>query len=209
MSSDSNPTRVRILKSAWALLEAGGGGAVRMSDIAKAAGVSRQAVYLHFPNRADLLVATTRYIDGVHDIDGRLVRSRIAGSGRERLASWVEAWGNYIPLVYGVLKALMAMKDSDAEALAAWNDRMQAVREGCAAAVAALQADGALAEGFSAEEATDVLWAMLSVRTWEQLCQECGWDQARYVTAMQHMTEQILVSGGSGGKGPIRYLPEK
>jgi AcrR family transcriptional regulator len=34
-----------------------------MSDIAKAAGLSRQAVYLHFPNRAELLISATKHLD--------------------------------------------------------------------------------------------------------------------------------------------------
>jgi AcrR family transcriptional regulator len=83
MSSENPDTRTRILESAWKLLEAGGGSEVRMSDIAKDAGISRQAVYLHFPKRADLLIATTRYIDEVNDIDARLAASRGAATGVE------------------------------------------------------------------------------------------------------------------------------
>ncbi|MGB0506892.1 MAG: TetR/AcrR family transcriptional regulator, partial [Pikeienuella sp.] len=138
MSSTKNPTRERILKTTWTLLEDGSGANVRMSDIAKAAEISRQALYLHFPNRAELLVATTRYLDEYHNIESKLVTSRTASTSEERLAAWVEVWGNYIPTIYGIAKALMAMQDSDAEAKAAWADRMQAVRHGCAAAVSAL-----------------------------------------------------------------------
>ncbi|MFT4769931.1 MAG: AcrR family transcriptional regulator, partial [Glaciecola sp.] len=45
MSSKSLETRGKILDSAWSLL-VGGSNAVRMSDIAKLTGISRQAVYL-------------------------------------------------------------------------------------------------------------------------------------------------------------------
>ena len=69
MSSEGPDTRTRILNAAWSLLESGRGAGVRMSDIAKEAGISRQALYLHFPNRADLLVATTQHVDAVKDID--------------------------------------------------------------------------------------------------------------------------------------------
>ena len=61
MSRDSSETKSRILNATWKLLESGDN-AVRMSDIAKAVGISRQALYLHYPNRADLLVATTKHI---------------------------------------------------------------------------------------------------------------------------------------------------
>ncbi len=134
MSSD---TRSRILEAAWKLLEDGAGGEVRMSDIAKKTGISRQAVYLHFPSRADLLIAVTRYIDEANEIDARLAASRRAKTGVERLDAYIEAWGNYIPEIYGVGKALMAMQETDSEARMAWEGRMLAVREGCEAAVAA------------------------------------------------------------------------
>ncbi|MFT4874517.1 TetR/AcrR family transcriptional regulator [Congregibacter sp.] len=75
MSSKSLETRGKILDSAWSLL-VGGSNAVRMSDIAKLTGISRQAVYLHFPSRAELLIATTRYIDEVKSIDDRLAEQR-------------------------------------------------------------------------------------------------------------------------------------
>lgn len=194
MSSTEISTRERILRSTWRLLEKGGGSAVRMSDIAKAAKVSRQAVYLHFPNRAELLSATTRFLDEIYDIDGRLHASRTAKSGPARLAAWIEAWGNYIPKIYGVAKALMAMKDTDEEALDAWNDRMQAMREGCAAAVAALKADGKLSKYLSEGEATDILWTLLSVRSWEQLRLECGWSQGRYVEHMKRIAARVLTN---------------
>jgi AcrR family transcriptional regulator len=193
MSSEKMSTRTRILKSTWALLEDGGAGAVRMTDIAKAAKISRQALYLHFPNRTQLLVATTRYLDEVHNIDSKLVKSRTAGTGRERLVEWVEVWGNYIPTIYGIAKALMAMQETDKEAKAAWNDRMQAVRHGCAAAITAIDAEGNLNKDLSVDEATDILWTLQSVRTWEHLRIDCGWSQERYLAMMQNLAANTLL----------------
>lgn len=193
MSSENPTTRERILKSAWELLEDGMGSAVRMSDIAKRAGISRQALYLHFPNRADLLVATTRYLDEVNRVDDRLAPSRGAASGEQRLAAFVEAWGNYIPEIYGVAKALMAMQETDAEARAAWADRMQAVRDGCRAAVDALHEEGRLSDDLTRQTATDLLWALLSVRHWEQLRHACGWPQERYVAMTLRNARRLLI----------------
>ena len=192
MSSEKNPTRERILNAAWKLLESGDGNAVRMSDIAKAAKIGRQAVYLHFPNRAELLIATTRHLDQVNDIDKRLAESRTSPSGKVRLEAWVRVWGNYIPAIYGVAKALLAMKDSDAEASAAWDDRMDAVRDGCAAAVRQLADDGDLKPGLSEKAATDLLWSLLSVRMWEHLTKDCGWDQDTYLAHIQDLAAHAL-----------------
>ncbi|WP_027834508.1 TetR/AcrR family transcriptional regulator [Maritalea myrionectae] len=194
MSSDGRNTRARILESAVELLESGTGSAVRISDIAKAAGISRQAVYLHFPKRADLLTAATRYLDEKNDVDARLGESRSAPTGLVRLDAWVAVWGNYIPEIYGIGKALMAMMDSDEEARVAWEDRMQAVRHGCAAVVGDLARDGQLVSDLSQEKATDILWMLLSVRNWELLRHECGWTQDQYVEHLKQVARASLVA---------------
>jgi AcrR family transcriptional regulator len=195
MSSSVPDTRERILTAAWILLEESGGQGVRMADVAKKAGLSRQAVYLHFPSRADLLIATTRHIDAVKNVDARLAASRDAASGVARLDAVIAAWGNYIPEVHGVCSALLAMRDSDTAAAAAWDDRMRALREGCAAAVRDLAADGTLSPELDQEEATDLLWTLLSVRNWEHLTEDRGWSQERYVAAMIMMARRILTTG--------------
>lgn len=193
MSSQNPETRTRILDAAWKLLESGDR-SVRMSDIAKAAGVSRQAVYLHFPSRADLLVATTRHIDEVQAVDARLAASRAATSGRDRLDLFIDAWGGYIPEIYGVGRALMAMQDDDDEAHRAWDDRMQAVRHGCEAAVRTIAAEGGLHADLTERTATDLLWTLLSVRNWEQLTRQAGWSQEVYLVRMKDLAARALLA---------------
>jgi AcrR family transcriptional regulator len=193
MSSNSSDTRARILDCTWNLLESGDK-KVRMSDIAKASGISRQALYLHFPTRAELLVATTRHIDSVKNVDARLAASRAATSGRARLASFIGAWGGYIPEIHGMSVALRALRASDAEAAAAWDDRMQAVRHGCAAAVRALAADDTLRPDLTEEAATDLLWTLLSVENWEHLVRDCGWSQTEYERQIERLAEAALLA---------------
>ena len=194
MSRDKLTTRDRILQSAWRLLETDPGHGVRMSDIAKDAGISRQALYLHYPTRADLLIATTRYLDEIKNVDERLAPSRSAETGPERLDAFIEAWGNYVPEIYGVAKALLAMKDSDEAADAAWNDRMQAVRHGCKVAVKALARDKLLVADLTEKQATDLLWTWLSIRNWEHLTRACGWSQQQYIRFLKSSARRMLLS---------------
>jgi len=194
MSSKNPTTRDRILTSTWNVLESGDLTATRMADIAKVAGISRQALYLHFPNRGELLIATARYLDEVKEVDKRLVASRTATSGGERLDAYIDAWGGYIPEIYGMAKAFWALWDTDPEARAAWQDRMDAVRHGCAAAVDAIARDKALAPGLTKTAATDLLAMLLSVRNWEYLRQERGWSQKRYIQAMKTMARQSIMA---------------
>lgn len=193
MSSDNIDTRSRILKATLELLEAGQGKGVRMTDIARTAGISRQAVYLHFCTRAELLIATTHYVDELKGSEARLVASRTARSGIERLEAFIAAWGGYIPDIYGIARALLAMRDTDEAARDAWDKRMQDMREGCEAAINALATDGVLSPARTPDEATDILWTMLSVRNWEHLTIECGWTQAHYIETISVLARQIFV----------------
>ena len=192
MSSDQKSTRDRILSATLKLLEAGE--KTRMSDIARAAGISRQALYLHFETRADLLIATTLYLDEINDSDALLAESRAAETGAARLDAYIEAWGGYIPLVYPVAKPIMQMAATDDAAKAAWDGRMEAMRQGCAAAVEALARDGRLRSEFDVENATDILWAQLSVQTWEALTQARGWSQDDYIARQKLIARRLLVA---------------
>tara|TARA_R110002167_G_scaffold20802_5_gene75926 strand:+ start:16998 stop:17588 length:591 start_codon:yes stop_codon:yes gene_type:complete len=194
MSSEKKDTRTKILEATWNLLEGGKGAAVSMSDIAKKVGVSRQAVYLHFPSRAELLTETTHYIDVINKVDQRLVASRTATSGVARLEAFIEAAGNYIPLIFGVAKALDIMRESDDAARAAWDDRMDALRHGCQAAIDALEKDGQLNATYTTKEATDVLASLIAIRNWEYYRITCGWSQKRYVVGLQTQAKAVLVN---------------
>lgn len=199
MSSDNPKTRKRILEAAVDLLEASQGKGVRMSDIAKRAGITRQALYLHFATRSALLIATTHYLDETKGVEERLRPSRAAQSGVERLDAFIEAWGGYIPEIYGIGKALLAMKDTDAAAATAWDERMQAMREGCEAAINALNNDNMLSAEHSPDQASDILWTMLSVRNWEQLTIDCGWPQEKYIEALKSVARRLFVVTGASG----------
>ena len=175
----SEQTKTRILDTTWKLLEK----RIeknRMSDIAKAVGISRQALYLHYPTRAELLIATTKHIDTVKKVNQRLELSRTAGSGVERLHFFIKAWGGYIPEIHGISVALRNMRKNDKAAAEAWDDRMQAVRHGCQAAVVAIAKDGKLKFDLSEQIATDILWTLLTIENWEKLVINCGWLQSAY-----------------------------
>jgi AcrR family transcriptional regulator len=193
MSSDNSETRFRILQAALDLLEAEQSSGVRMTDIARQAGISRQAVYLHFTTRTELLIAATHFLDSLHSTDERLAASRSAETGIERLEAYIDAWGSYIPEIHGIAKALLAMSDTDDAAAEAWNGRMQAMREGCQAAIKALHRDGMLNSDYSQKMATDLLWTMLSIRNWEQLTIQCGWSKKKYISELKSLTRRIFV----------------
>lgn len=197
-SSALPETRLRILDATLALLhENPAGAAVRMADIARRAGVSRQAVYLHFASRADLLIEATKHLDVQKDVPGRLAASRAAKTGEDRLAAFVAAWIGYLPEIQGVARALLAIRETDSEAAAAWDARMQDMREGCEAAISALARDGMLRNGWTETEATDLLWTMLSFQNWALLTGPCGWSQDACVAHLQDAARSLFVRPGA------------
>ena len=195
MSSKESETRKKILAETWRLMVEGRGHEVRMTDIAKAAGISRQAVYLHFSTRTELMVATTHYVDEVRGLNERLGRYESAVTGIEILEEYVEFWGNYIPEIYGIAKALIAVYDTDEAAAAAWDDRMNAVRSGCRNTIDALVRDEMLAPDWSRDQAIDFFWTMLSVHNWEMLTKVCGWSRNEYIEKTKMILKQTLVKG--------------
>jgi len=188
----SEQTKTRILETTWKVLEKRID-KNRMSDIATAVGISRQALYLHYPTRAELLIATTKHIDKVKKVNQRLELSRAAGSGIERLHFFIKAWGGYIPEIHGISVALRNMRENDKAAAEAWDERMQAVRHGCQAAVRAIEKDGKLKSDLSEQVATDILWTLLTVENWEKLVLDCTWSQSEYEVMMIKLAEAGLL----------------
>jgi AcrR family transcriptional regulator len=193
MSSGDPETRKRILEKTWRLMEKRKSQDVLISDIARAAGVSRQAVYLHFGSRAGLLVATVRYVDEVNHLNERIQGMNTAIHGVEVLNAFVDFWGNYIPEIYGIAKALLALRDTDKDAAAAWDDRMDVFYQGCRSVIDCLVRDQSLAPEWDPDQATDALWTLMSISAWENLTMECGWTPDEYVSRMKLALRRMFV----------------
>lgn len=193
MSSDKNDTKTRILEATWQLMEQRRGQDVSMSEIAKAAGISRQAVYLHFASRTDLMIATTNYVDEVKGLNERLKKFQSATTAIELLETSVDVWGNYIPEIYGLAKALMRTRETDEATAAAWNGSMGCLRDVCQETIEALVGEGILASEWSKKEAIEMFCTLISINNWEQLTIECGWSNTQYISRMKTLLKQTFV----------------
>jgi len=193
MSSNAPDTRTKILQATWKMMEERRGVGVRMSDIAKAAGISRQAVYLHFATRVELLGETTKYVDKIKGLDQRLKVVTEAKDAITMMNAYVDVWGNYLPEIHGLAGALFAVREVDAAAKAAWDECMSCHRAGCADIVNALKSEGKLAAAWDDSTATEMIWVLLSFQTWEQLTVECGWPNPQYIKWMKKVLTQTFV----------------
>ncbi len=193
MSSQHSDTRTQILQATWQLMEQHLGQPIKMGDVAKAVGISRQAVYLHFKSRTELMIATSNYVDEIKGLNERLNIYKKATTGVERLEACVEVWGHYIPEIYGLAKALLATRDTDEATAAAWNNNMHCLRDLCQEIVETLKQEGLLNSAWSPEEATEIFWTMMSIHHWEQLTVECAWSNQQYIDKMTVMLKKMLI----------------
>ena len=174
-------------------MEQNQGQGVRMGDIAKAAGISRQAVYLHFENRTDLLIATIDYVDQIKGLDERLKVMATAKDSVDLLDKLIDVWGNYMPEIYGIAKALMVLRDQDEDHAAAWQGCMECLRGACRDVIKDLKSEKKLAVGWTVDAATEMLMVQLSFQTWEQLTIEEAWPQNQYIKRLKLMLKSTLV----------------
>jgi len=174
-------------------MESQSGKGVRMADIAKASKLSRQAIYLHFDNRTELLIATTEYVDQIKQVDKRIQPTLQASSGQQRLERFIEFWGGHIPQIYGIAKALLDQRHTDDAAANAWENRMLLVREQCDIIVSELKKDKVLCDAWTVPIASSLLFSTLSVQAWEQYTQTQGWSASQYIKRMKVATHRMLI----------------
>jgi len=198
MSSRSERTRAKILESAQRLLVERGYHGVGLEEIARGAGVSRQAIYLHFKSKSDLLVAMAQHGDESVGIPEILRPVREAKTALEALDEAVAAYAAIQPRIYDIASVTYAARRSDPAAEAVWQDRMASRRGNNRQDMERLQREGLLADGWDAEEATDFVWSLLSLHTYEYLVVERGWPIERFVRRLRTMLRCILVKGQEG-----------
>jgi AcrR family transcriptional regulator len=192
MSSEAAPygdpdTRRRILQAAWELLEQQDTG-VKLVDVADKAGVSRQAVYLHFGDRSGLLVALVDFIDVT--LGAVQLRAHIHGgaTGVESLQRWIQTMSWYTAKIDRVTQVLESSQYQDEALAAAWRNRMGRRQQHIRSIVERIAAEGDLAKGWSVNAAVDLIYVITMPGAWRELTRELGWTAEQYT---QHLTRLI------------------
>jgi AcrR family transcriptional regulator len=184
-------SKLLILEAALALIAKRGGADVTIAEIAKAAKVSRQAVYLHFADRADLLVNLARYTDEKCGIEQEIRKIKQAPAGVAQLRSMASLQARTNPAIWASARAFDAVRRTDKAADRSWRERLQNRLEGCRAIVARLQKEGTLRPGLDPAAAADLLWNITSLRTWEDLVLDRKWSARQYE---DRVTELLLLA---------------
>jgi AcrR family transcriptional regulator len=202
-------TRRRILDATLALIGRRGGADVKMAEVARAARVSRQALYLHFADRAALFTALVRHADEQRGLPEAIQRIVDAPSGVAALLEMVALQARLNPGIWPVTRAFEAVRRRDAAAERSWQDRLEHRWQGCRAMVARLAQEGTLRAGLEQEAAADLLWTMMSLRMWEDLVLGRSWSAGEYQERVGDLVLRALTSqsGSSQTLRVERQLP--
>lgn len=185
-------TRLRIVKAACKLLKKDLD-AVRMQDVARAAGVSRQAVYLHFPNRTALLLAATVHLEEELGFPARIAPILQAKTGALALDRMAEFLGDYLPVAQPVIEAFTVSRNSDEAVRAIFQDRNDNRRGGMKMIIGWLVRDKALAKDLDASTAEEILMGLTSFELWRELVVVGNLTSAQYVVQLKRMMRRGLM----------------
>jgi AcrR family transcriptional regulator len=167
-----------------------------MAQIANAARMSRQAVYLHFADRGDLFVAMVRYTDERRGLEAEIQKIRDAPSGIEAMRRMVSLQARTNHEIWAPAKILDAARRTDAAAERSWQDRLQNRLSGCRDIMRRVEQDGDLLPGIDVETAADVLWTITSLRMWEDLVLQRRWSARRYEEYVFGLLQRSLTRTG-------------
>jgi AcrR family transcriptional regulator len=195
----SNSTRERILNAARELVEAAGGALPGMSELARAVGISRQALYLRFPDRASLLLALVAYVDEREDLQAGIAAVETTPDAAGQIRAWaqMQSWRN--PKIAPFARALDQVRHSDQAVSAAWRDRTGNRMRGAVAITTQLREEGRLHPSWDPVEAAALLWELTSFHVWDDLVNESGLKPDRYVEIITAAALAALASPTSAG----------
>lgn len=194
MSSGREETRVQILNAARDLVEGPRGASVGLEEVAKAAEVSRQSVYLYFGSRAGLLLALVQHIDDTEGLNELTASVWQAATGAEALDALATLVATYSPRIYGAARAVIAARSTDEAVAGAWDDRVALRRENSRLLVARLSEEGVLAGQWAIDAAADALYSLTSVHLWESLVIDCGWTDTQYEVHLKDLLARTFLN---------------
>ncbi len=182
VSSAGRPeTRTQILEAARALFEELGYYGAGLQAVAKQAGVSRQAIYLHFPSKAELLTALHLHIFET-DVVPALERHPItdAMSALDALDATIAVDVEVADKVWRIQEALSVARRQYAEVEETLRPREEERYGELLDLGRRLKREGALPPRLRVRTFADMLWGLMNVGTYRNLVIERGWSLDQY-----------------------------
>ena len=190
----SAETRAAILAAAWDLIVARGRLDVGQTEIAAAAGVSRQTIFYAFGNRAGLLQSMVAFQD---QRSPNLAALAALGAKRdtsvEALLDMVRGWIVYLPEVYPVAALLDAAGLTDPEAKAAIESRMVGqLLAGLTGRLKAMSRAGTLPAARDPVRTAEEIWELVHLPSWRLLVLDRGWSPEEYLSSRLALVRSLV-----------------
>ena len=146
-----------------------------MGEVAAKAGLSRQAVYLHFPNRVALFTALSEHLAAAGACS-----PPEAASARAALTALVGLLAEENPKAWPLAHRL-GKNPGNASRMIACRKLAERFRE-----------EGALSPHLSPASAADLLFTLTSLAVWTELVPCLGWDAGRYRSHVVYLATSAL-----------------
>lgn len=165
--------------------------------VAKRAGVSRQAVYLHFSSKAELLTALHRHIFTT-DVLPALARHPITDgmTAMEALDATIAADVEVASKVWQIHEALTVARRQHPEVDETLRPREEERYGELVQLGHRLDRDGALPQDVGVEIFADMVWGLVNTGTYRSLVMERSWSLDQYGSWVRG-TIRLLLGAGS------------
>jgi len=197
-------TSAAILDAARQLFETGGYHAVGLEAVAAQAGVSRQAIYLHFDGKAALLQALHERINE-RDVVPRMAKVWDAPDAISALHAFAAATTATASRIVGIYTALDAASRTDPEVAASMRLGSQRRYADCMRLATWLDDDGLLPAATTRSLAADVIWTVASIPSFVLLTRDRRWSHARWTAWVADTLRTTLLDAmapARAGLGP-------
>jgi AcrR family transcriptional regulator len=182
MSSSGKPeTRTQILEAARGLFEELGYYGAGLGAVATKAGVSRQAIYLHFPSKAELLTALHLHIFAT-DVAPAMERHPLTDemTALDALDATIAIDVVVASKVWRIHEALTTARRQHPEVEETLRPREEERYGQLLDLGHRLKREGELPPKVRPGMFADMLWGLVSVGTYTSLVNERGWSLGRY-----------------------------
>lgn len=198
-------TRRRIIDAALARFTSEGYAAATLESIAADAGVSVQTVYFHFGSKRNVLKAGVDLLAVGDDLPIPLLERpwmrelQATPDPHQALKLWMDASREIYGRISPLMRIIRDAAGADPEMAEQWDTNQRERVIAHRALAEALAAKGGLREGMAVEEATDVLYSLMSPEVYGLLVRDCGWTPARWQTLVTGLAAAaVLVSPDTG-----------
>ena len=166
---------------------------VGLEQIGKAAGLSRQSVYVHFGSKAQLVTDLVAWVEERERLGDLLSGVFEATTGREALLRLIDVHAVFEKKIERMAIVIDHGRGTAPELQDLYADRMGRRYQGMRAILAWVKSDGDLASGWTIDTATALVWTLTAPPTFRLLTTEQGWTPKKWATQTKKVISSTLL----------------